>query len=248
MILDHTDEPVVLIHGADSTLGAAAARELADRGARLALAAASGGDVDALVSDLTADGAEAHAVSAASARTNGTSPAQAVVDATVDAYDGLDALVNVCTPDPESPEAHTQYGAQLLDRCRAAGHAMTTDATLGDADHTSIVNHCFMPSLFADTALDTPQLILQDTVHATTEAVCVEFGRQGVRANTILTGLFDVPELEDAIPDAVRNEEVPIQRWGEPEDFAKAVAYLTLENEYVTGQDIFLDGGLTATR
>ena len=47
---------------------------------------------------------------------------------------------------------------------------------------------------------------------------------------------------------AQRELRIPLRRIGQPEDIAKAVAFLmSPEAHYITGADIVVDGGLTQT-
>ena len=62
------------------------------------------------------------------------------------------------------------------------------------------------------------------------------------RVNAVCPGLILPPPGEDpAYLDRMAGR-VPLQRTGTPEDIARAVRYLA-ENEFVTGQALFVDGG-----
>ncbi|MGP8026595.1 MAG: SDR family oxidoreductase [Acidocella sp.] len=97
---DNITGKVVVITGASSGLGAAAARRLAARGARLALGARRVDRLEALVAELRAAGGEALAVP-----TDVTDPAQVqrLVDAAVATFDGLDVIINNAGLMPQSP-------------------------------------------------------------------------------------------------------------------------------------------------
>lgn len=78
-----------------------------------------------------------------------------------------------------------------------------------------------------------------------TKALAKEEGPSGVRVNCLAPGVIDTPmngdlSLEDL--DALR-EETPLERIGTPEETAKAAAFL-LEQEFLTGQVLGLNGGL----
>lgn len=68
----------------------------------------------------------------------------------------------------------------------------------------------------------------------------------GVRVNTILPGTFDTPLLARA-PERVRAglaASVPFpKRLGQPAEFAM-LALMLIENDYINGEDIRLDGGI----
>lgn len=68
-----------------------------------------------------------------------------------------------------------------------------------------------------------------------------ETASQGVRVNAVAPGLI-LPSAKDAHIIARLVEKVPMNRVGNPEDVARAVAYLAAA-DYVTGQILFVDGG-----
>lgn len=89
-------------------------------------------------------------------------------------------------------------------------------------------------------------------VSAVIRGLAVEFGRYGVRANTILPGWtrtdmtassFDRPEVQEAIL-----RRIPSRRWGSPDDFGGLAVYLCSDAAaYHTGQEFVVDGGYTIT-
>lgn len=78
-----------------------------------------------------------------------------------------------------------------------------------------------------------------------TKALAKEEGPSGVRVNCLAPGVIDTPMNGDLSPadlDMLR-EETPLERIGTPEETAEAVAFL-LEQEFLTGQVLGLNGGL----
>lgn len=78
-----------------------------------------------------------------------------------------------------------------------------------------------------------------------TKALAKEEGPSGVRVNCLAPGVIDTPmngDLSQEDMDALR-EETPLERIGTPEETAKAAAFL-LEQEFLTGQVLGLNGGL----
>ncbi|MFT6676135.1 MAG: NADP-dependent 3-hydroxy acid dehydrogenase YdfG [Sulfitobacter sp.] len=88
---ENIKDKVVVITGASSGLGAETARHLAERGAKLALAARRKDKLDAVAADVTAAGAEVLVI-----ETDVTKPeqVQALIDAAVDKFGRVDVLVN----------------------------------------------------------------------------------------------------------------------------------------------------------
>jgi len=82
-----------------------------------------------------------------------------------------------------------------------------------------------------------------------TRSFAVELGPE-VRVNGVAPGAILWPEEGDAYSEEVRASTIaatPLGRLGEPEDIARAVAFLAGEAPFVTGQVIAVDGGRSLT-
>lgn len=64
----------------------------------------------------------------------------------------------------------------------------------------------------------------------------------GIRVNGVCPGLILPPEGEDDAYLRRMAERIPLRQSGSPDDIAAAVRFL-LENEFITGECIFVDGG-----
>ena len=85
-----------------------------------------------------------------------------------------------------------------------------------------------------------------------TKQMAIEWGEHLIRANSVGPGLV-VTEGSSASHSAERRVErgksIPLQRVGEPSDIADVISFLCSEGaRYVTGQTLFVDGGITAGR
>ena len=73
-----------------------------------------------------------------------------------------------------------------------------------------------------------------------------DLGRMGIRINTIAPGIFDTPMMAMA-PDEVRKPLIEMtqfpKRLGNPEEYA-LLAMQIIENPYLNGETIRLDGGI----
>ena len=85
-----------------------------------------------------------------------------------------------------------------------------------------------------------------------TRSIALDFAGDGIRANAISPGAIETNRLLARNPsmDAVRAKMVPLHpigRLGRPSDIAAAALFLASdESSFMTGADMFVDGGFTA--
>lgn len=78
-----------------------------------------------------------------------------------------------------------------------------------------------------------------------TKSLAREGAMRGIRVNAIAPGMI-VSDMTDALPDAQKETllaEIPLKRFGTTTEIAQATQFL-IENDYMTGQTITIDGGL----
>jgi len=66
-----------------------------------------------------------------------------------------------------------------------------------------------------------------------------------VTANAIAPG-FTATEMVDAIPEEIAAQikaKIPLGRFATPEEIAKAAAFLAADGDYITGQELNVNGG-----
>lgn len=84
-----------------------------------------------------------------------------------------------------------------------------------------------------------------------TRSVALDFAGDNIRANAISPGAIETTRLLARTPtmDEVREKMVPLHpigRLGQPDDIAKAALFLASdESSFMTGADMFVDGGFT---
>ncbi|CAL1240092.1 acetoacetyl-CoA reductase [Candidatus Methylocalor cossyra] len=83
-------------------------------------------------------------------------------------------------------------------------------------------------------------------IHGFTMSIAREGARKGVTANTVSPGYIESPMIM-AVPEEHRAKimaEIPVGRFGRPEEIGRVVAFLAAEESgFITGADISVNGG-----
>ena len=98
----------------------------------------------------------------------------------------------------------------------------------------------------------TPRLALSNTFRpglaGWLKTLSREIGPHGITVNCVAPGRIATPRLDYLYPDGPTDgqlEEIPLRRWGTPQEFGDVVCFLASERaRYVTGQTLVVDGGL----
>ena len=96
-----------------------------------------------------------------------------------------------------------------------------------------------------------PSVMAKTAVHAMTMSLAVEWGKNRIRVNAVAPGPFPtegawekLAPIPKANVGAASSEEVPMQRFGKMDELCNLMTFLQADGcEYLTGQNIAIDGG-----
>jgi NAD(P)-dependent dehydrogenase (short-subunit alcohol dehydrogenase family) len=85
-------------------------------------------------------------------------------------------------------------------------------------------------------------------MNSLTRSIAVIYGKQGIRANTVVTGVIQTTLMKQVVPPVmaqVIEDAVLTPGLGEPVDIAELVVFLASDrSRYISGQAIPVDGGI----
>ena len=244
----HLDGKRALVAGGSSGIGLACAVALAEAGAAVTLAARTAGKLEAVVSEMRSAGFKADAIAMDVSDVT-------VTEATVTAHGPFDVLVNSAGLAIHSPAVDTKEadfdavsdinfkGAYFLTRAVAKGliaagkPGSLINITSQMAHVGGIDRAVYCGTKFA--------------VEGFTKAMAIEWGKQGIRVNTICPTFIRTPLTEQtfANPDRVAwiMDKIKLGRVGEVTDMMGPVVYLASDaSALMTGTHMLIDGGWTA--
>ena len=79
-----------------------------------------------------------------------------------------------------------------------------------------------------------------------TKTAALELARSNVTVNAICPGFIET-EMYTSVPDKVKEtilQRIPLRRVGTPQEIARAVLYLIVDGDYITGQTLNINGGI----
>jgi len=232
-----------LVTGSTRGLGLALARALAEAGARVAVNGRSAEAAAEVAASI--DGAVAAAFDVTD---------EAAVATAVGELGPVDVLVNNAGGGLRKPllDVSLEEWRSALDANLTSAYLVARAVAPGMIERGSgkVVNIC---SVMSELARETiaPYTAAKGGLKMLTRAMCSEWARHGIQANAIAPGYFETDLTEalrtDAAFDAWLRARVPAGRWGQPDELGGAVVFLASSaSDYVNGQILYVDGGLTA--
>jgi len=246
---------VAIISGAASGMGAATARRFAREGAKVVIADQLEADGRKVAEDINA--ANAAGGEAVFMRLDVTDEANwmQVVDETVRRFGKLDIMVNNAGISGSAVADMMDTNAwDKLMAVNSRGVFLGTKyavQAMKQSGGGSVVNLSSISGNTGQTMTHMGYNASKGAVRTLTKSTAVQFGKDGIRANSVHPGLMPPMRTSGATADpAVRAkmlQAVPLGRAGEVDEVANAILFLASdEASYITGAELYVDGGYLA--
>jgi 3-oxoacyl-[acyl-carrier protein] reductase len=243
---------VAIVTGAAGGIGKAISTRFANEGAVVVLNGRHLDNITQVANEIMENGGRALAFNA---NVTNLLEVKGMVEKTVHEFGRIDILVNNAGIMANAPIENLDErdwdkvvninlkGTFLC--CQAVGNEMIKVSNGSIVNIASIAAHQPYPLGGAYSASKSGVVIL-------TKQVAIEWAKYNIRANAISPGIIRTPINEfhhsHAETCAKREALIPLQRIGMPEDVANAAIFFASdESNYITGQVLLVDGGLSET-
>ncbi|UCC62603.1 MAG: glucose 1-dehydrogenase [Anaerolineae bacterium] len=239
---------MAIVTGSSRGIGKGIAIRLAREGMRVVINGRTPATVEATTAELRDAGASVLAVTADVGRTEGVNKLFAE---TLRAFGTVDLLVNNAASlrrvhffdvDEELLDLQLADNVRGPDLCAYRAAEVMRDAGGGNIIHISSVG-----GLRAHWR-GLPYDVTKGAIDAMTRAMALELAAYGIRVNAVAPGAIRTERVPAPDDPRVREicQRVPLARFGLPSEIGAAVAFLaSAEASYITGQVIYVDGGIT---
>ncbi|NKB58752.1 MAG: glucose 1-dehydrogenase [Alphaproteobacteria bacterium] len=258
-------DKVAIVTGGASGIGAETARVFSAHGASIVVCDVNDAAGETVVGEIEANGG-----TAIYRPLNVTDEAQwtALVTETEDTFGQLDILTNSAGVSGRDPKQNIQttlnagglVEEQTLEKwnhimaVNATGTFLGTKAAIplmrraGGGSIVNISSICGIIGSFANAAYHASK----GAVRIFSKSAAIQYASDHIRVNSIHPGFVDTPMTAPghANPEIaqIRMDATPLGRFGTPRDIAMGCLYLASdESSWVTGSELVIDGGMTAS-
>jgi acetoacetyl-CoA reductase/3-oxoacyl-[acyl-carrier protein] reductase len=241
------DNKIALVTGASRGIGKAIALELAREGATVALNYRSGEAEARAVADEI--GSLSGNTMLVQANVSDKDEARSMVKRVIDNFGRLHVLVNNAgiTRDRSMRKLTDEDWMEVINTNLNSVYFCTTAAmeSMIAQKYGRIINI----SSFVGQAGNFGQANYSASkggIIAFTKTAAIELAKYNVTVNALAPG-FTLTDMLAKVPENVQDQikaKIPMGRFGMPEEIAKAVLFLAAEGDYITGQQINVNGGV----
>jgi NAD(P)-dependent dehydrogenase (short-subunit alcohol dehydrogenase family) len=239
-----------LVTGGTKGIGLAIVEEFLSLGAEVFLVARNQQEVENLIGTLQSRG---NAVDGMAADVSETNARKKIIDTLTSRWGRLDILVNnvgtnvrrkfVEYTEEEYRRLFDVNLFSLSEMCRLA-HPL-----LVKGQKPAVVNIASVAGTF-DVQSGPPYGMTKAAIIQLTRHLAAEWAPQNIRVNSVSPWYIATPLTVPVLTNKERLDKIlartPMNRVGQPDEVASAVAYLVMDHaSYITGQDIKVDGGMS---
>ncbi|MFO0616645.1 MAG: glucose 1-dehydrogenase [Polyangiaceae bacterium] len=248
----HVEGKVALVTGGSRGIGLAAAKALAEAGARVVIASRKPENLEQARVALDADGVKVDVIAS---NVGKEGAAAELVKQVVDKHGKLDVLVNNAATNPHFGPivtADDKVFDKTFETNARAYFSLARETAKHLIDRGAPGSLVFVSS--TQGIIGSPLMGVYGMTKAATislaQTLAVELGPSGIRSNAVAPGLVET-RFAGALTsndDIMKRylERAPLRRIGKPEDIAGAILFLASDaSSYLTGQTVVVDGGFT---
>lgn len=245
------DGKLALVTGGGSGIGLAIATGLAEAGARVVIVGRDAAKLDRAAQSIRALG---HACFFTAADLTDREAVAALPVKIESEHGPVDILVNNAGNQHRAPFSEFPVAAwdTIVATHLSGAFLLTQPVVRGMIERRrgKVINTLSLNALLGRASI-VPYATVKGGLQMMTRGLAVELGPHNIQVNGIAPGFIRTKLnralQDDAEFDAWTRRRTPAGRWGDPDDIVGAAVFLASRaSDFVTGQTIFVDGGVTA--
>jgi len=238
---------VAIVTGGSRGIGAVIAKELAKHGVSVVINYNQSSEAaDQVVREIEELGGQAYA---SQADVSDSAQARVLVEETLNKFGKIDFLINNAgiTRDRTFRKLNEENWRKVIDVNLNSVYNTTSAAlpAILESDAGRIIN---ISSVIGQAGGfgQTNYSAAKAGMIGFTKSLALELAKTNVTVNAICPGFIETDMVRE-IPEEIQEKivaKIPQRRFGKPEEIARGVIYLCQDGEYITGQELNINGGL----
>ena len=240
---------VAVVTGSSRGIGAAIVRELASHGAHVVINYVNNaGPAETLARDVQGNGAPGESITVQADMTV-EEQARGLIEQVWDRFGRMDILINnaAITRDKTFRKLTSEDWRAVIETNLNSVFYCTHSAIphLIEQGGGKVINVSSIVALSGNIG-QTNYTAAKGGLISFTKSLALEMARYKILVNCVAPGFIDTDMLAP-VPENIKEQiigRIPLRRFGKPEEIAKAVRFLCVDGEYITGQTISVNGGM----